>query len=145
MFRTIRKWTLYDILYRDTRIEVKETSYYHPWNEGGKISQQRSFGITKANSNYEHPDEPNRFERQNDIYIFCVVNGETREASNPLILDNWDFYVVPTSVINEKSKDNKTISLNRIRTLGFKPTRFNNLRREVDIIIDANKKLVNKV
>ena len=129
-------WTLYDILYRDTRIEVKETSYYHPWNEGGKISQQRSFGITKANSTYEHPDEPNRFERQNDIYIFCVVNGETRETSNPLVLDNWDFYVVPTSVINEKSKDNKTISLNRIRTLGYAPIRFDRLKQEVDFAID---------
>ena len=133
-------WTLYDILYRDTRIEVKETSYYHPWNEGGKISQQRSFGIAKANSNYEHPDEPNRFERQNDIYIFCVVNGETRESSNPLVLDNWDFYVVPTSVINEKSKDNKTISLNRIRSFGYSPISFDMLRLAVDLEIDNIKK-----
>ena len=46
-------WTLFDVFYRDTRIEVKQTSYYHPWNEGGKVSQVRTFGITKANSNYE--------------------------------------------------------------------------------------------
>ena len=31
-------WTLFDVFYRDTRIEVKQTSYYHPWNEGGKVS-----------------------------------------------------------------------------------------------------------
>ena len=129
-------WTLYDVSYRDTRIEVKETSYYHPWNKDGNVSNQRSFGITKANSSYEHPDQPNRFERQNDIYIFCVVNGETRETSNPLVLDNWDFYVVPTYVINEKCKNNKTISLNRIINLGYNPIRFDMLKQEVDLVID---------
>ena len=129
-------WTLYDVSYRDARIEVKETSYYHPWNKDGNVSNQRSFGITKANSSYEHPDQPNRFERQNDIYIFCVVNGETRETSNPLVLDNWDFYIVPTYVINEKCKNNKTISLNRIINLGYNPIRFDMLKQEVDLVID---------
>lgn len=130
-------WTLYDIDYRGTRIEVKETSYYHPWNEDGKVSQSRKFGITMANSSYEKPDEPNRLERQNDIYIFCVVNGDTRETSNPLILDNWDFYVVPTSVINEKCKTNKSISLKRIQQLGFEPISYDKIKVEVDRIIDV--------
>ena len=53
-----------------------------------------------------------------------------------LQMDNWDFYVVPTSVINEKSKDNKTISLNRIRNLGFYPISFDKLKQEVDKIVD---------
>ena len=53
-------WTLYDILYRDYRIEVKETGYYHPWNEEGNISLQRVFGITKANSNYEDNTKENK-------------------------------------------------------------------------------------
>lgn len=125
-------WTLYDIRYRDVRIEVKETSYYHPWNEDGKISEQRVFGITKANSSYEHPDEENRYERQNDIYIFCVVNGITRDTSNPLVLDNWDFYVVPTEVINEKCKDNKSITLKKIHKLGFEPIKYDTLKEKVD-------------
>ena len=68
------------------------------------------------------------------------MNGETRETSNPLVLDNWDFYVVPTSVINKKSKDNKTISLNRIRSLGYNPISFDKLRQAVDLEIDNIKK-----
>ena len=43
-------WTLYDILYRNKRVEVKQTSYYHPWNKGGKVSAQRTFSIGKTNS-----------------------------------------------------------------------------------------------
>ena len=34
-------WTLWDIDYREKRIEVKETSYYHSYNKPGKISKQR--------------------------------------------------------------------------------------------------------
>lgn len=56
-------WTLYDINYRNKRIEIKGTSYYHPWNENGKISTQRVFGISMANSSYENPLEKNKFER----------------------------------------------------------------------------------
>ena len=43
-------WTLYDIDYKGKRIEVKETAYYHPFNQPGKISHQRVFGITKASA-----------------------------------------------------------------------------------------------
>ena len=49
-------WTLWDIDYRGKRIEIKETSYYHSWQEKiaqGRISQQRSFGITPAYTKYK--------------------------------------------------------------------------------------------
>lgn len=131
-------WTLYDILYQNMRIEVKQTSYYHPWNEGGKVSQQRTFGITKANSGYESDDGVNKFERQNDIYVFCLLNGNTKETSYPLNLNNWEFYVVPTDFINEHCGDNKSISLGRIRNMGFKALRFDEIKAEVDSIIDSN-------
>ena len=73
-------WTLWDIGYRGKRIEVKETSYYHTFNKDGKISKQRTFGITKANSSYEDKTTENKYERQNDIYVFCLNVGETEES-----------------------------------------------------------------
>ena len=130
-------WTLFDVFYRDTRIEVKQTSYYHPWNEGGKVSQIRTFGITKANSNYEGNGGENKYERQNDIYIFCLNTGDTKETSYPLNLNNWEFYIVPTAFINEHCGNNKTISLNRIRNFGFRAFRFDEIKAEVDRIIDT--------
>lgn len=128
-------WTLFDILYRDTRIEIKETSYYHPWNENGKISKQRTFGITKANSNYDNSNEPNKFERQNDIYVFCLNTGTTKESSNPMNINNWEFYIVPTSVINEVCGNNKTISLGRVKKLSpLIP--YEQIKNVIDSIID---------
>lgn len=130
-------WTLWDTTYRNTRIEVKATAYYHLWNANGKVSKQRTFGITMANGAYDTAKSGNRdFCRQNDIYVFCLNIGNTKETSNPLNLNNWEFYIVPTSVINEKCGKNKTISLGRIKSLGFSAKRYNEIRTEIDKIID---------
>ena len=130
-------WTLWDTTYRNKRIEVKATAYYHLWNSNGNISKQRTFGITKANGSYDPANSGNNeFCRQNDIYVFCLNTGETRETSNPLNLNNWEFYVVPTVVIDEKCGDNKTISLGKIKKLGFFAKRYNELKKEIDKFID---------
>lgn len=133
--QNIDSWTLYDLKYRNYRIEIKETSYYHPWNEKGKISKQRIFGITKANSNYDDSNSENRFERQNDIYVFCLNTGTTKEESNPMNLNNWEFYIIPTYVINKVCGDNKTISLGRVRKLTDKVS-YDKIKETIDIIID---------
>ena len=129
-------WTLFDVEYRNTRIEIKETSYYHAFNTDGNISKQRAFGITKAYSEYKNPDSV--FERQNDIYVFCLNIGNDKESSNPLKMENWEFYIVPTSIINEKCKDNKTISLGVVRELSRKFA-YEEIKEEIDRIIDEKK------
>lgn len=132
-------WTIFDILYRNIRIEIKQTSYYHPWNEGGKISNQRTFGITMANSNREDiTSVENKFERQNDIYVFCLNTGKTKETANPMDISNWEFYVVPTKIINAECGNNKSISLNKVRKLGVEVGYFR-LKQYIDYLIDENK------
>ena len=82
-------WTLWDIMYKGKRIEVKETAYYHSWRTDGKVSQVRTFGIDKAYTRYKDPTS--EFKRQNDIYVFCLNTGVTKEESNPMVLNNWRF------------------------------------------------------
>jgi len=134
-------WTLWDLTYRNLRIEVKETSYYHSFNEEGKVSCRRSFDISKANGSYDVKNSGNtEFCRQNDVYVFCLNTGNTRETSYPLNLNNWEFYIVPTSVINEKCGDNKTISLNKIKRMGYSAKRYDEIRPELNKLADLLKK-----
>lgn len=76
--------------------------------------------------------------RQNDIYIFCLDKGKTEEKANPLNLENWDFYVVPTKYINVTFGDQKILSLKRLK--GLKPYNkeitWNEIKKVVDDIID---------
>ena len=125
-------WTLWDINYKDRRIEVKETAYYHSWRSDGKISKQRTFGINKAHSSYKVRKSESK--RQNDIYVFCLNTGETREESNPLVLDHWRFWVIPTETINRVCGNNKSITLGRLQKLTglMNGIGYNELRASVD-------------
>lgn len=128
-------WTLYDMMYRGKRIEVKETSYYHAWQSDEEPkSHNRSFGITKAYDDYTKKDS--NYRRQNDIYIFCLNTGETRADSYPLELEHWEFYVVPTITIDEVCKNGKSITLSRVRKLADKVS-FGELKPKVDELIDS--------
>lgn len=131
--QNVGDWTLYDMMYRGKRIEVKETSYFHAWQTDDEPkSQHRAFGITKAFDNYQ--DSSSQFRRQNDIYIFCLNTGETKTDSNPLELNNWQFYVVSTETINKECGDAKTISLSRVEKLATK-IEYSKLKNAVDDMV----------
>lgn len=124
-------WTLWDINYKGKRIEVKTTAYYQPWRENKEFleqrwgneaskskvaehnySEQRTFGITKSRD-----PKDDEFKRMNDIYVFVLNTGKTKAEANPLHLENWEFYVVSTSLINQECGDNKSISLPKVKKL----------------------------
>ncbi len=48
--------------------------------------------------------------RSTDIYIFCLYKGMA-ESESPLNLDLWEFYILRTSVLDEKKPTQKTITL----------------------------------
>ena len=137
-------WALCDVEYRGRRIEVKTTAYYQKKKKKWGISKARSFGIAPANSAYETENrKENRYERQNDIYVFCLNTGNTREESNPLQLLNWEFYVVPTAKINQVcGRKQKTISLGRVRKLAGM-CRYEQIKENVDRIIDQTEEIEN--
>ena len=103
------------------------------WQEkiaNGKISQQRTFSITPAFTRYK--DSTTSYERQNDIYVFCLNIGINEAESYPLDMANWEFYVVPTKIINDNcTSEQKTISLGKVRKLA-PLTRFNELKNVID-------------
>ena len=128
-------WTPYDLNYREKRIEVKATSYYQTWKEGHKITEQRNFSIRKTYVDLGNSDVK---ERQNDIYVFCIDEGRDKRSSNPLYLENWTFYVVPTSIINDLCDNQESITLSRlekIETYG-RGLKYDKIKETVDNIIN---------
>jgi len=137
-------WTLFDMQYRGLRIEVKETAYYHSWlgTLTNRISPVRSFDIHKAHCVYKDPSS--ELKRNNDVCVFCLNTGKDRESSNPMCMENWEFYVVATSVINERCGDQKKVSLGRIRSF-TKACSFAELRCKVDEVIDATEHHIHSI
>lgn len=108
-------WTPFDILYNGKRVEVKATAYYHSWRGDNDYSENRSFSIAETVGQHnEKKDEP---ERQNDVYVFCLNTGKNQKDADPFEMRHWEFYVVPTCVINKECGNNKSISLGRLRKI----------------------------
>lgn len=125
-------WCLYDIDYNGYRIEVKQTSDWHSWNRDGYVQKKPRFDIGKAYSIYK--DVKSDFERQNDIYVFCHLKGNDAESANPMNLSAWDFYVIPTKLINDKCGDSKTISFSRVKMF-TNSVSYNELRNKIDTVV----------
>lgn len=130
-------WALYDIDYQGVRIEVKQTSYMHPWNRDGEYSDQRTFSVAKAYTRYK--DTTSEWKRQCDVYVFCVNTGTTKETAHPLDLTHWEFYVIPTSVINAVCGNNKSISLNRVKKLAGHHCKWEELQSHINNLLKSEE------
>ena len=125
-------WTQYDLDYEGLRIEVKATQYYQPWRADNNVSEIRKFGIGKTLTIEGDIDSVKA--RNNDIYVFCLNKGKTYKTSDPLIIENWLFWVIPAMVINEECGEQKTINLQKVKFLSKTEggVTFENLRAEID-------------
>ena len=134
-------WTLYDILYQDTRIEVKQTSYYHSWTK--ERSKALRFDIApRDGNNREEPYCEPGLHRQNDIYVFCIVDGGSFEESYPLNLDAWTFYVVPTTVINRDFPETQkaVLATSVKKNYADYACKFDKLAERINVIINSMEK-----
>lgn len=126
-------WTAYDLSYQGRRIEVKETEYVHPWNKD-KVSATRTFSIAPSNNSYW--GNGNGLSRQSDLYVFCLNTNKDPLNPQPLNLDYWDFYVIPTSKINANTGSNqKTITLNRVLRLSDGSVSYMELKEKINDVI----------
>ncbi len=124
-----REWDAYDVLSKDgIRIEVKTSAYIQAWHQE-KYSEIK-FGIrpTKA-YDYATNTYDKKIKRQADIYVFCVHKHKDEKTINPLDCNQWDFYVLSTKILNEKKKNQKTISLKGIIKLGAVLCTYENLNK----------------
>lgn len=140
----VNYWTAYDMAYRNKRIEVKATRYVHPWNT--HISKVRTFSIEPTNNEYwgNMADGVNggaKRSRQSEVYVFCLNNNMDIQATDPLKVDDWVFFVVPTFEINNYCQDNpeqKKISLNVVKRLAKNGVAYDGLRDAIDAAIDKS-------
>lgn len=139
----VSSWTGYDLSYRAKRIEVKSTTYVHPWNKT-KVSKTRTFSIAPSSNYYWYgrSDIDGKAKaRQNELYVFCLNTNQDIEKADPLSIDPWTFYVVPTFIINAmceryNNPNQKTISLGVVRKLSNGAVGWLNLRHAIDEAID---------
>lgn len=105
------EWDAFDLLTKDgIKIQVKSAAYLQSWYHK-KLSDIK-FGIRSTRLWSASTNElATELKRQADIYVFCVLNHKEKDSLDPLNLDQWEFYILRASVLDEKFPAQKTIGL----------------------------------
>ena len=140
-----RGWGECDIIYphggKPVRIEVKCSTLLQAWERPSP--PKPVFSIAKTlNCDIEDTGDGYRYigrdgsppKRRSDIYVFCLFAEEDRALANPMVLDQWRFYVVPTADIDEQLGDQRKISLQGLSRIGAIECSYDELRPTVDRI-----------
>lgn len=118
-------WTEYDLITSNgIKIEVKCSAYLQSWKQL-KLSEIR-FGCSPSQVFADQKYAGERI-RHSDIYVFCVFECQDPEIANPMNLDQWTFYIIPTKTLDEKLGEQKTISLQSLLNLSPARARFHEI------------------
>lgn len=117
---TSEEWGAYDILWEAERVkvEVKTSAYIQVW--GQKALSIPSFSTRPSRAwNPEDNTYEEAVRRQADVYVFALENCTIQDMvnPNPLDLSQWEFYVLPTSKLDERGTQG-SISLPQLAALG---------------------------
>lgn len=125
-------WTTYDLTSPSgRRVEVKSAAYLQSWERDYYSKILFSIAPRRAwnpDSGYS-PD----ISRHSDLYVFYVYTATSRDQSI-LDLSLWDFYVLPTSVLDRKLPGQKSISLSTLQGLHPIVTGFRGLGEAIETI-----------
>ena len=111
------EWDAYDITSDNgIKIEVKSASYIQSWSQ--REFSKISFSIKKAKF-WDADNGMSRGEakRHAEVYVFCLLKHKNQETIDPLKLEQWEFYVLPTYKLDNYERSQFSITINSLRKL----------------------------
>nr|UWH97459.1 MAG: hypothetical protein [Bacteriophage sp.] len=125
-------WMPYDVTSPSgRRIEVKSAAYLQSWTRD--YYSKIIFDIAPKRAWSPETGYSPECIRHSDLYVFCVYTALNQDQSI-LDLDLWDFYVLPTEVLNQKCPQQKTIGLQSLMALGPVKADFSTLGNTIETI-----------
>jgi len=128
------EWAAYDLEARDgTRVEVKSAAYIQSWHQ--ERLSQISFLVPKTRGwdrdTNRQDDDPRR---KADVYVFALLAHTDQATLDPLDVSQWEFYVLPTEVLDERQRGQHSITLPSLRKLAGVAVKFAGL---ADAVVQA--------
>lgn len=123
------------------RIEVKCSSLLQEWERDTpstptfSIAETMSCDIEEIGGIYHYVGrQDEEIERRSDAYVFCLFACDNREIANPLNLDQWEFWVVPTDLLNQKLGKRKSVTPATLKKLGIEMIKYDKLAEAVGAV-----------
>ena len=133
------EWDAYDLTTSSgIRIEVKSAAYIQSWNQ--KKYSTISFSIKPAKLwDAKENMRKGGSARPADVYVFCRLKHKEQETINPLKMEQWDFYVLPTFVLDNYGRSQSSITINSLVKLSS-PIEYLQLNEEIVLRNDEQRK-----
>lgn len=133
------EWDAFDLKTDNgIKIEVKSAAYIQTW--GQKKISTISFSIKPAQYRvFETQIEALKPKRRADIYIFCHLKHLEQATIDPLKMEQWDFYVLPTIRLDNYKRSQSSITLNSLKRL-TEPIKYSELKTEINKANEEQKK-----
>jgi len=137
------EWDAYDLTTEDgIKIEVKSAAYIQCWNQ--KSFSSISFSIRPARFWDAETNTESEIKRHADVYVFCHLKHKVQNTIDPLKMEQWDFYVLPTYRIDNYERSQSSITINSLKKL-TEPIKYSELKNEVTKAYQEQKNTHNKV
>jgi hypothetical protein len=137
-FGNIRdEWAAWDLTTIDgIKVEVKSAAYIQSWYQ--KELSPISFGVKKRKAwNPELEMQEETPIRHADVYVFALLSCKDQSIIDPLDVGQWEFYVLPTAVLNSRERSQHSISLQSLQKLCL-PLKYNSIKTAVEESINGN-------
>lgn len=113
-----------------TTVEIKTSGYVQTWEQ--KAHSVPAFSIAKSKAwNPETNAMAKEARRNSELYIFCLHHHKDKRSANPLDLDQWTFYVVPTRKIEAMYDRRTNLGLKHLADLGADALTYAGLRESL--------------
>lgn len=118
------EWAACDATTADgIKVEVKSSANLQSWEQ--KRPSQIRFTIRPTRHwDYDKNSWADDAQRQAQVYVFCVFAARDKATANPVDLDQWEFYVLASSVLNERVPGQKDIGLASLLALNPRRATF---------------------
>lgn len=137
-------WGEYDIEYQGKGVEVKCSSLLQEWVRSTPskpiwgCAKTMSCDVELQGGEYVYVgrrdgDYPRR---RSDVYVFCLFAESDRAKADPADFSQWQFYIAPTSSLDEKLGDQRQISMQGLERIGAIQCGYSNLRATVDRVLN---------
>ena len=134
------EWDAVDLTTKSgIRIEVKSSAYIQSWQQN-KLSPIK-FDIALKHGWDAATNQMEEYKlRSADVYVFCILSETDQQKIDPLNIDQWQFFVVATSKLNDTFGEQKTVGLNSLRKrLALEPIGFNSLYSAIQNAASGSK------
>jgi hypothetical protein len=126
------EWAPFDLLTESgIKVEVKSAAYVQSWHQ--RALSLVSFVVPKTLAwNAETNTQDREARRQADVYVFALLAHLDKATLDPLDLGQWRFYVVPTLLLDARSRSQHSITLKSLEGLAGPPVEYAGVKEAVE-------------